>query len=311
MFTAPYSSNASDASDTSAPFPHYNGQEAFDFICKHGQAVRAIGINVGDVEKSFNTLVERGAKPVTAPSRITDKSSLGYADYAEINIYGDVVLRLINTDNYEGRFFPNFADCEAVQKPTLLTSYQRDEGEGRESGAASELVDYGFVRFDHVVGNLWQLEPTLSQLKSITGFHDFAEFVAEDVGTVDSGLNSVVLANNNELILLPLNEPTYGTRRKSQIQTYLEQNQGEGVQHIAMFTKDIFKTMRHMRAASAWGGFEFQAPPNKQYYENLRNRLGDSLTDEQYRLIEELHILADKDDQGVLLQVQYAYLRDV
>ncbi len=48
--------------------------------------------------------------------------------------------------------------------------------------------------------------------------------MAADVGTVDSGLNSVVLANNNEEILLPINEPTFGTRRKSQIQTYLEQN---------------------------------------------------------------------------------------
>lgn len=56
------------------------------------------------------------------------------------------------------------------------------------------------------------------------GFHEFAEFVAEEVGTVDSGLNSVVLANNNEMVLLPINEPTFGTRRKSQIQTYLEQN---------------------------------------------------------------------------------------
>jgi hypothetical protein len=50
------------------------------------------------------------------------------------------------------------------------------------------------------------------------GFHEFAEFVAEDVGTVDSGLNSMVLANNNELVLLPINEPTFGTKRKSQIQ---------------------------------------------------------------------------------------------
>jgi 4-hydroxyphenylpyruvate dioxygenase len=57
------------------------------------------------------------------------------------------------------------------------------------------------------------------------GFHEFAEFTAEDVGTVDSGLNSCVLANNNEMILLPINEPTFGTRRKSQIQTYLEQNE--------------------------------------------------------------------------------------
>ena len=41
---------------------------------------------------------------------------------------------------------------------------------------------------------------------------------AQDIGTLDSGLNSMVLASNNEMVLLPLNEPTFGTRRKSQIQ---------------------------------------------------------------------------------------------
>jgi hypothetical protein len=40
----------------------------------------------------------------------------------------------------------------------------------------------------------------------------------QDIGTLDSGLNSMVLASNNEMVLLPLNEPTFGTRRKSQIQ---------------------------------------------------------------------------------------------
>ncbi len=51
------------------------------------------------------------------------------------------------------------------------------------------------------------------------GFHEFAEFTAEDVGTVDSGLNSMVMANNSEFVLMPINEPTFGTKRKSQIQT--------------------------------------------------------------------------------------------
>ena len=64
-----------------------------------------------------------------------------------------------------------------------------------------------------------------------TGFHQFAEFTAEDVGTVDSGLNAMVLANNNEMVLLPVNEPTFGTKRKSQIQTYLEQNGRVGGPH--------------------------------------------------------------------------------
>lgn len=76
------------------------------------------------------------------------------------------------------------------------------------------------------------------------GFHEFAEFVAEDVGTVDSGLNSMVLASNNELVLIPINEPTFGTPRKSQIQTYLEQNEGPGLQHLALKTDDIFHTLR-------------------------------------------------------------------
>jgi 4-hydroxyphenylpyruvate dioxygenase len=52
----------------------------------------------------------------------------------------------------------------------------------------------------------------------MTGFHEFAEFVSEDVGTIDSGLNSMVLASNSEAVLLPVNEPTFGTKRKSQVQ---------------------------------------------------------------------------------------------
>jgi 4-hydroxyphenylpyruvate dioxygenase len=88
------------------------------------------------------------------------------------------------------------------------------------------------------------------------GFHEFAEFVAEDVGTVDSGLNSMVLANNNEMVLLPVNEPTFGTRRKSQIQTYLEQNEGPGLQHMALKTGDIVTTLRKVRRAVIDAGFD-------------------------------------------------------
>ena len=66
------------------------------------------------------------------------------------------------------------------------------------------------------------------------------------MGTVDSGLNSMVLANNSEMVLLPVNEPTFGTRRKSQIQTYLEQNEGPGLQHMALKTADIISTLRQV-----------------------------------------------------------------
>ena len=47
---------------------------------------------------------------------------------------------------------------------------------------------------------------------------DLRAGAAQDIGTLDSGLNSMVLASNNEMVLLPVNEPTFGTKRKSQIQ---------------------------------------------------------------------------------------------
>jgi len=133
-------------------------------------------------------------------------------------------------------------------------------------------------------------------MAGMTGFHEFAEFTAEDVGTVDSGLNSMVLASNNERVLLPVNEPTYGTPRKSQIQTYLEHNNGAGVQHLALTCENIFETLKHLRAASALGGFELMDSPGDKYYDELPQRIGDSVTEEQYAKAREYGLLIDKDD---------------
>ena len=105
----------------------------------------------------------------------------------------------------------------------------------------------------------------------------------QDVGTLDSGLNSTVLASNNEFVILPVNEPTFGTPRKSQIQTYLEQNEGPGLQHLALKTDDIFSTLRLMSARSAAGGFEFMPRASDKYYRNLPDKIGDVLTAEQYK----------------------------
>uniref|UniRef100_B9H843 4-hydroxyphenylpyruvate dioxygenase n=1 Tax=Populus trichocarpa TaxID=3694 RepID=B9H843_POPTR len=112
-------------------------------------------------------------------------------------------------------------------------------------------LDYGIRRLDHAVGNVPELAPALNY----------------DVGTSESGLNAVVLANNEETVLLPMNEPVFGTKRKSQIQTYLEHNEGAGVQHLPLVSEDIFRTLREMRKCSAVEGFE----------------AGDVLSDEQIK----------------------------
>ncbi|XP_059315754.1 4-hydroxyphenylpyruvate dioxygenase-like [Lycium ferocissimum] len=151
--------------------------------------------------------------------------------------------------------------------------------------------------------NVPQLGPVVDYVKHFTGFHEFAEFKAEDVGTAESGLNSVVLANNDEAVLLPLNEPVYGTKRKSQIQTYLEHNEGAGVHHLALVTEDIFRTLKEMRKRSGVGLFEFMPSPPPTYYKNLKSRARDVLSDEQILACEELGILVNRDDQGTLLQI--------
>lgn len=164
-------------------------------------------------------------------------------------------------------------------------------------------LDFGIRRLDHAVGNVPQLGPVIEYVKGFTGFHEFAEFTSEDVGTTESGLNSLVLASNDEMVLLPLNEPVYGTKRKSQIQTYLEHNEGAGVQHLALVSENIFRTLREMRKRSGIGGFEFMPSPPPTYYRNLKSRAGDVLSDEQIKECEELGILVDRDEQGTLLQI--------
>ena len=69
------------------------------------------------------------------------------------------------------------------------------------------------------------------------------------------------------------------SRRKSQIQTYLEQNEGPGLQHLALKTKDIFETIELMRQSEEeLGGFELMKRPSDQYYRELPDRLGNQLT---------------------------------
>ncbi|KAF3642252.1 4-hydroxyphenylpyruvate dioxygenase [Capsicum annuum] len=172
-----------------------------------------------------------------------------------------------------------------------------------DEAASFKELDYGIRRLDHAVGNVPELGPVVDYIKGFTGFHEFAEFTAEDVGTAESGLNSVVLANNDETVLLPLNEPVYGTKRKSQIQTYLEHNEGAGLQHLALVTEDIFRTLKEMKKRSGVGGFEFMPSPPPTYYKNLKSRAGDIFSDEQIQACEELGILVDRDDQGTLLQI--------
>ncbi|WVZ77754.1 hypothetical protein U9M48_025581 [Paspalum notatum var. saurae] len=279
LFTAPYA-QAADAA--TASLPSFSAAAARRFAADHGLAVRAVALRVADAEDAFRASVAAGARPAFEPVDL----GLGFR-LAEVELYGDVVLRYVS--------YPDAA-AAAPGRPFL-------PGFEDVTSSAPGAMDYGLRRFDHIVGNVPELAPVASYVAGFTGFHEFAEFTAEDVGTAESGLNSVVLANNSETVLLPLNEPVHGTKRRSQIQTYLDHHGGPGVQHIALASDDVLRTLREMRARSAMGGFEFLEPPPPNYYDGVRRRAGDVLTEAQIKECQELGVLVDRDDQGVLLQI--------
>ena len=163
---------------------------------------------------------------------------------------------------------------------------------------------FGLRSIDHAVGNVPDLLDALNRISTHSrDFTNLPNLRRKMSALVESGLNSVVLASDTENVLLPLNEPVQG-KRKSQIQTYLEQNEGAGLQHLALKTNDISETIRLMRIAEEqFGGFELMKRPSDGYYSELPDRLGDQLTSEQYETLEELGILADADDEGLLLQI--------
>ncbi|PWA69975.1 4-hydroxyphenylpyruvate dioxygenase [Artemisia annua] len=60
-----------------------------------------------------------------------------------------------------------------------------------------------------LVENVLQIAPAFHYLKYFTGFHEFADIIAEEVGTAESGLNSKALACNNEMVLVLINKQVY------------------------------------------------------------------------------------------------------
>ena len=107
---------------------------------------------------------------------------------------------------------------------------------------------------------------------------------------------SKVVANGNERIKFPINEPAQG-KKKSQIDEYLEFYRGPGVQHLAIATDDIIETVTALRDR----GVEFLRVPTT-YYDDLPGP-GRARSTSRSTPLAELGILVDRDDEGYLLQI--------
>jgi 4-hydroxyphenylpyruvate dioxygenase len=160
-------------------------------------------------------------------------------------------------------------------------------------------VELDFI--DHCVGNQpdMEMEPVASWYEKMLDFHRFWSVDDKMIHTEYSSLRSIVVADFDENVKMPINEPALG-KRKSQIQEYVEYYGGAGVQHVALNTSDIIKTV----TALADRGVEFLTIPDT-YYERLKKGLehaGIQVT-EDIAILQKLKILVDYDDKGYLLQI--------
>ncbi|PZS26186.1 MAG: 4-hydroxyphenylpyruvate dioxygenase [Pseudonocardiales bacterium] len=250
------------------------GTDVGRHVAAHGDGVLDIALAVPDAAHAYELALARGARGVTEPAVSEDDG--GKVVTACISTYGETRHSLIERTNYSGVFLPGFLAREPIVAPPAKRYFQA---------------------IDHCVGNveLGQMDTWVGFYNRVMGFTNMKEFLGDDIATEYSALMSKVVADGSRKVKFPLNEPAAG-RKKSQIDEYLEFYGGPGVQHIALATGDIVGSVRAMRAQ----GVEFLATPDA-YYDSLGDWVGDTRV--PVDILRECKILADRDEDGYLLQI--------
>ena len=245
-----------------------------EHIRRHGDGVRDIALVVEDAEAAYRETTRRGAQGVSEPAVFSDEH--GQVKKSSIATYGDTIHTFIERKNYRGIFLPGFVGSQGPD-------------------TASRPV--GLKRIDHVVGNVgWgEMNTWVRFYEKILGFRLYQHFDDKDISTEYSALMSKVMANGNDRIKFPINEPAHG-KFKSQIEEYLDYHKGPGVQHIALATENILETVGRLTSQ----GVEFLRVP-QTYYSDLPERVG--RIDEPVDELARLGILVDQDDEGYMLQI--------
>jgi 4-hydroxyphenylpyruvate dioxygenase len=240
---------------------------------RHGDGVKDIALTVPDATEAYRQAVQRGARGTVEPHRLED--GFGTIELSAIATYGDTIHTFVNRGDYRGPFKPGYV-ADAVA------------GDGH--GVGLETID-------HIVGNveLGRMNEWVEYYERVFGMTEMIHFSDKDISTEYSALMSKVMTDGAGKIKFPLNEPAEG-KRKSQIEEYLDFYGGPGAQHIAMASNDIVATVEAMKRR----GVRFLETPDA-YYDEVGERVG--AIEEDYADLRRHRILADRDDDGYLLQI--------
>ncbi len=233
------------------------------FAKAHGPSICSTGFRVKDAKKAFAEAVKRGAKPCPES-----------ADHSFLAVYGI------------GDSLIYFIDQYSSTDPYL--TYAKDF----KMNTHELVAGAGFLLIDHMTNNVpkGEMQKWCDFYQKIFGFREVRYF---DIKGKASGLFSKVMRSPCDKIIIPINEPT---GEKSQIQEYLDEYHGSGIQHVAFLTADIEKSLRYLLKAK----IEFLSTSGT-YYDLLPSRLPN--VTEDIDTLRELNILADGDKEGYLLQI--------
>jgi 4-hydroxyphenylpyruvate dioxygenase len=245
------------------------GQPA-DFRKAHGPSANAMAFRVKDAAKALKLAVERGARAVQGPVGPMELNIPAIEGIGGSNLY--------LVDRYGAQ---EIYDVDFVAIP------------GAEGAVARNSV--GLTYLDHLTHNVFRgnMAKWAEFYERIFNFREIRYF---DIEGQQTGLFSKAMTSPDGKIRIPLNE---SQDEHSQIEEFLNDYRGEGIQHVALGTDDIFHAVETMRER----GVRFQDTP-ETYYEQLDARVpghGENL--QRLRADKVLVDGAPTEGQGLLLQI--------
>lgn len=239
---------------------------AIDFANAHGPCVSSMGWRVEDSEFAFTQGIERGAK---ASSKI---------DYT---LEGKEIPTIVGIGDSNIYFIDNYKDEDRYKKMGFVDLEKPDMVE-----------NLGFEFIDHLTNNVenGQMEKWSNFYKDIFGFTEVRYF---DIKGLKTGLQSYALRSPDGSFCIPINE---AKDKKSQINEYLEEYKGPGVQHIALHSSDIVKSISSLSKTQVE-----TLDIDDEYYQEVFDRVPN--VSEDPKALQDLQILIDGDDEGYLLQI--------
>jgi 4-hydroxyphenylpyruvate dioxygenase len=260
--------------------------KAARFLKRHPAGVMSLGFRVKNLDETMAFLEERGGTFLADPVEDTDEKGGKYRAVEIATPLGDVAFRFVERTGYS-RFAPGFADV------------------GPGNGSQPENM-YGIRDIDHVTSNGLTMQPIVAWYRDVLGFEPFwdVSFHTKDVAkerASGSGLKSIVMWDPGSNVKFATNEPLRPFFRDSQIAKFVEDNQGNGVQHIAFAVSNILWSVEELKRRSV----DFM-PTHPAYYTHLPERLAAlGITNVKAELaeLERLQILVDGAHDKYMLQI--------